>query len=164
MTTTDAARRTLFSATSVNPALAVIFNDYERRAIRPLQTTLPAGLPRLLSAFVSMKPRVMFTIGALLRALQLTTPIRWVFDPTCGIGAGINLLCYWSNAKWPAAIVLGYMVSLPFWSALGTGDGPAPPAIPIVHANTLNLTNPTGVDGASRPLRVDSVIRFANFK
>ena len=98
----------------------------------------------------------MFTIGALLRALQMTTPLKWVFDPTCGVGAGINLLCWWSNAKWPAAVVLGWTISPPFWTALGPGVGSTPPPAPIYHANTLpvNLTDQTGSDGSFRPLRV----------
>eukprot|EP00966_Prymnesium_polylepis_P182431 4225975-Prymnesium_polylepis.2 len=98
---------------------------------------------------------VMYTIGALLRALQQTTALQYIFNPSCGIAAGINLLCLWSNAKWPAAIILGWVTSSPYWAALGD-DCPAAPPIPIFHANTLpvNLTHPVGTEGANRPLHV----------
>ena len=135
------ARRSLFALTSINPALAVLSNDYDSRRVRsvlgglrlpfgePTDTAALTGvLPKLIS--LALRPRVMFSIGALLRALQLVTPIRWVFDPTCGIGAGINLLCWWSHSEWPAAIVLGWITSPPFWSALGA-ERPKPLAVPI---------------------------------
>jgi len=161
------ARRSLFAITVINPTLAVWSNDYDARRIKHSfgLVSLPFGqgsgtptmtgwLPKLIS--LALRPRVMFSLGALLRALQLTTPMRWIFDPSCGIGAGVNLLCWWSNAEWPAALVLGWVTSPPFWSVLGT-DGPTLPAVPIFHANTLpvNLTDPTGPEGSERPLKVD---------
>lgn len=159
------ARRSLCVVTSINPALAVLYNDYDahridtNRMFRQLSPTSPTqpstALPKWLFS-VGMRPRVMFTIGTVLRALQLTTPLKWVFDPSSGIAAGINLLCLWSGSKWPATIILGWVASPPFWRALGT-DGPTAQPIPIFHANTLpvNLTHPVGSEGETRPLQVE---------
>jgi hypothetical protein len=159
------ARRSLFVLSSVNPALAVLSNDYKARRIDQVLgiavPTADVGLtgisgvaPWLFS--VVLRPRVMFTIGALLRVLQLTTPLRWLFNPSCGIAAGTNLLCLWSNSAWPATIVLGWVTSPALWAALGD-ESPDTPPVPIFHANTLpvNLTHPVGTEGAERPLRVD---------
>ena len=148
----------------MNPALAVLSNDYEARRIRKVlgivmptaDVGLPgSNLPRWIFSVV-LRPRVMFTIGALLRVLQLTTPLKWIFDPSCGVAAGTNLLCLWSNSAWPAAIVLGWVTSPALWAVLGD-EGPETPPVPIFHANTLpvNLTHPVGAEGAARPLRVD---------
>ena len=161
------ARRTLLVATSINPALAVLSNDYEARRIdKLLGVPLPlATIDSTTNALQSwlfsvvLRPRVLFTIGALLRTLQLTTPLKWFYDPSCGIAAGTNLLCLYSNSAWPAALVLGWMASPPFWELLGSSSDCCAdvPPIPIFHANTLpvNLTHPVGADGAERPLRVD---------
>ena len=158
------ARRTLCVVTSVNPALAVLSNDYEQRRIgRIVGLTVPQAstafdsiLPKWLFSVV-LRPRVLFSIGSMLRAVQMNSPLRHIFDPSCGIAAGVNLLCLWSNAKWPATMVLGWVISPLFWTALG-GESPTMPAIPIKHANTLpvNLTDPVGDDAwaTARALRI----------
>jgi hypothetical protein len=75
--------------------------------------------------FARLRPRVLFAIGAGLRALQMTTsvaivrrnatqkglpedffragarrPVQHVFDPSAGSGAGLNLLALFAGARW----------------------------------------------------------------
>ena len=73
----------------------------------------------------------------MLRGLQLTTPIRFVFDPPAGCGAGLNLLCLFAGSRWPAAGVLGFALCKPFWRILG--------------AETPYLQVPISVFGRSKP-------------
>ena len=158
------ARQTLCVVTSMNPALAVLSNDYEARRIgRVLGLSVPqADLPTAFDSLVPkwlfsvvLRPRVLFSIGAMMRALQMNTPLKHIFNPSCGIAAGVNLLCLWSNAKWPATMVLGWVVSPIFWKVLADDEEPKFPGVPIFHANTLpvNLTHPIGDDNVG-PLRI----------
>ena len=117
------ASRVLYIVTALNPLLFVITNSYERTAVQVLkpykaQPTLAAAY-RTVFYFAKLKPRLLFTIGGLLRGLQLTTPIRFAFDPPAGCGAGINVLCLFAGSRWPATGVLGFALCKPFWRVLG---------------------------------------------
>jgi len=159
--------RCLFGCSIVNPIVHVVANDYTAR-MQMLGLSVPLLLPdrrantltaqayNMLFYFARLKPRVLFTIGSLLRALQMTTPIQYVFDPEVGIGTGCNLLCLFAGGRWPSVIVLGWAVSKHFWAALGSRP-PPPRAIPVFHANGMcvNVTEPTW----ERPLPVDARIK-----
>ena len=134
--------RLLYAVTAVNPALFVITNRYQgffqtpvesgpqtkasrRKELserivkpKPLEGFTAIYLPQLFY-FARLKPRLLFVIGGMLRGLQLTTPIRFVFDPPAGCGAGLNLLCLLAGSRWPAAGVLGFALCKPFWCILG---------------------------------------------
>jgi len=64
--------------------------------------------------------QVLFAIGAGLRALQMTTPVQHVFDPSVGSGAGLNLLALFAGARWPAPIVLGWGCTKKAWCGAPT--------------------------------------------
>lgn len=113
----------LYIVTALNPLLFVITNSYECTAVQVLkpykaQPTLAAAY-RTVFYFARLKPRLLFAIGGMLRGLQLTTPIRFAFDPPAGCGAGLNLLCLVAGSRWPATGVLGFAVCKPFWRVLG---------------------------------------------
>ena len=134
--------RFLYAVTAVNPAIFVITNSYQgcfhtsvesgpqtkasrrkelsERATppKPLEGLTAIYLPQLFY-FARLKPRLLFVIGGMLRGLQLTTPIRFAFDPPAGCGAGLNLLCLFAGSRWPAAGVLGFALCKPFWRILG---------------------------------------------
>ena len=136
--------RILYAVTAINPALFVITNRYQgwfqplaesgpqakkirrRKELSPKPTTQPKPLEGFTAIylpqifyFARLKPRLIFVIGGMLRGLQLTTPIRFAFDPPAGCGAGLNLLCLLAGSRWPAAGVLGFALCKPFWCILG---------------------------------------------
>ena len=114
----------IYVATAINPALSVIGNEYTsvlwlRRSKTPVQgATAVNQIYRSLFYFAKLKPRLLFVIGACVRALALTTVIELVFDPPIGVGAGLNLLALGVAAQWPAPLVLGWAVSKPLWRML----------------------------------------------
>ena len=144
--------RLAYIITALPPILAVLFNDYNffydesarqyhprflRLGLQPLaryhnETATLGAAPTL------PLPRVSFAVGVLLRALQLTTvPLPHVFDPTVGVGFGLNLFCgaWWlPQLAWLPVLVLGWSASRIPWQWLGATtprpngeDSPAPP-------------------------------------
>ena len=119
--------RWLYIFTVVNPVLSVIANEYKNvdskflpsplRA-EPLSTHRTASVYRTLFYFAKLKPRLLFAVGACLRALQQTTVIQLVFDPSVGVGAGLNLVALATASRWPSALMLGWAVSKPYWRFL----------------------------------------------
>jgi hypothetical protein len=132
-------RRMLYFLTAVNPMLVLCSNQYSTRIRVPGSSTVEpkvsplAGVYRTLFYFARLKPRLMFSVGAALRALQMTTPIHFVFDPGAGVGAGLNLLALASSSRWPAMLVLGWSLSKQLWAALGAKPPPRSP-VPITVA------------------------------
>ena len=63
---------------------------------------------------------------------QLTVPtaLQWVFDPSAGVGCGLNLLGLFSSSRWPAHVVLGWSLSKGLWKWLGA-EPPAKLSVPI---------------------------------
>ena len=114
-------RKVLFFASIVNVVPCVLRNDYAA-APWPIFSLPERKAPivyRSLFYFAKLRPRVLFTLGAGLRALQLTTPVQHVFDPSVGCGAGLNLLALFVGSRWPAPIVLGWAASKRTWLLLG---------------------------------------------
>ena len=87
-------------------------------------------IARQLFYFARLRPRILFTVGACLRALQLTTPLHHVFDPGVGTGAGLNLLALFVGSRWPAPLLLGWAGSRRPWVLLGA-EKPPPARLPI---------------------------------
>jgi len=115
--------RLLYLATSVNPALSVIANEYSGLCMRrrPKVQKPPGivdGAYRAIFYFARLRPRLLFVIGAVCRALQCVTVIELVFDPSIGVGAGLNLLALGVSSQWPAPLVFGWAISKPVWKIL----------------------------------------------
>ena len=114
--------RVLYILTVVNPTLSVVSNRY-RSVIPVLRKPLEGGavtsVYRTLFYFAKLKPRLLFVVGACLRALQQTTVLQLVFDPSAGVGAGLNLLAMSTSSRWPSALTLGWAASKPAWRMLG---------------------------------------------
>jgi len=79
---------------------------------------------RKLFYFARLRPRILFAIGACLRAFQMTTPVAHVFDPGVGCGAGLNALAFFVGSRWPAPAVLGWAASKGAWRLLGAKPPP----------------------------------------
>lgn len=124
----------LYIFSAVNPFLAVFFNDYSQMCafIPHIQTDRHVNVLsrtyETLFFFARLRPRVSFAIGAALRALQLTTAFQHVFDPSVGVGFGLNLLCLYAKSRWPSTIVLGWALTKPFWKVLGASP---PTGLPV---------------------------------
>ena len=135
-----------------NPILAVWHNDYSRmwEPVPRMQTKhVLAKTYETLFFFAKLKPRVSFAIGAMFRALQLTTAFQYVFDPSIGVGFGLNLLALWAKSRWPATIVLGWTLTKPMWKIFGA----CPPSglpVPI----TVTWKTPKDVPVASKGYRI----------
>lgn len=122
------ACRWLYYATIVNTVISVMVNDY-KSIVPMLHLQLEGNRPaaavyRSLFYFAKLRPRLLFVVGACLRALQQTTVIQLVFDPTVGIGAGLNLLALMTASRWPSALTLGWAASKPFWRLLRASPPP----------------------------------------
>ena len=137
------ACRLLYVATAVNPAMSVCANEYTgilmRRGRRLPGSQAPAvdQLYRALFYFARLKPRLLFVIGACVRALQTVTVIEYVFDPPVGVGFGLNLLALLVSSQWPAPLVLGWAVTKPFWRLLGARSPRSDLRVPISMSRWL---------------------------
>ncbi|CAJ1938304.1 unnamed protein product [Cylindrotheca closterium] len=72
-----------------------------------------------LFVFARLRPRLLFSVGALLRALQLCTPFQKVIDPSIGVGAGVNLCAVLAGSRWVKPVVLGWATTKAIWVWLG---------------------------------------------
>jgi len=114
--------RLWYIVTALNPALAVIFNDYAKMVgvmYKPPKQHYLAKTYETIFFFARLKPRVSFAIGAILRALHLTTALQYAFDPTAGVGFGLNIICLFAHSRWPAVGVLGWSATKQMWKLLG---------------------------------------------
>ena len=83
--------------------------------------------------------------------LTLPTALQWVFDPSAGVGCGLNLLGLFSSSRWPAHVVLGWSLSKGLWKWLGA-EPPAKLSVPIdVKARRSRRDKPTSRDVHDRP-------------
>lgn len=125
--------RLLYVISAFNPFLAVFHNDYSKMVdfqSQQVNMHMLAKTYETLFFFAKLKPRVSFAVGAGFRALQLTTAFQYVFDPTIGVGLGLNILCLYAKSRWPATIVLGWCLSKPLWKIVGASP-PAGLPVPI---------------------------------
>ena len=98
---------------------SVIRNEYTNFIIRLPTATNKQNLYSKLFYFARLRPRLLFSVGALLRALQLCTPFRHVLDPSVGVGAGVNLCAIFAGSRWVKPVVLGWTVTKWAWIWLG---------------------------------------------
>mmetsp|Transcript_6011 Transcript_6011/g.8504 ORF Transcript_6011/g.8504 Transcript_6011/m.8504 type:complete len:209 (-) Transcript_6011:49-675(-) len=125
--------RMFYLASCINSFCAVLQNNY-RHVPWPMvtdddrfrQITVYKGI-------FYFRPRVLFTVGALLRGLQLTSPLDHLFDPQAGVGLGINLLTLFAGSRWLSVFCLGWAVSKPIWQFLGA-QRPKSIRVPIAVA------------------------------
>lgn len=69
--------------------------------------------------FAKLRPRLLFSVGSSLRALQLCTPLKNLIDPSIGVGAGINILAILCENRWMHPIILGWVCTKRFWVWMG---------------------------------------------
>ena len=53
----------------------------------------------------------------MLRSLQMSTRLRYVFDPSIGYSAGATLAASFSHREWLQCILLGWGAGGLYWSA-----------------------------------------------
>jgi hypothetical protein len=105
-------QHTLYWLTCLDAFKAVHLNDYgDVRQQHVLYSKL--------FYFESLRPRLLYAVGALLRALQLCTPLQFLLDPTCGVGAGINVCAAFAGSRWVKPLVLGFATTRWVWEWLG---------------------------------------------
>jgi hypothetical protein len=122
------ACRLLYCLTAINPLLSVVGNEYTSVLTRDSprsQNPTAAAVYRTLFYFAKLKPRLVFVVGSCLRALQQTTVLQLVFDPCAGVCAGLDFLAWFVSSRWPSPLVLGWVVSKPFWQLLRAAPPPS---------------------------------------
>ena len=171
--------RVCYAVTAFYPMLAVLFNDYvrmlgpwRRSVFLPPATTssnhdhgaddeeekdhylAPLGTTDTRVAWFGLvptiQPRVGFALGALLRGLQLTTALQDAFDPTAGVGFGLNVIGWLAQSQWPAVVVLGWSATKIVWKLLGATppkESALPVVISMVHREKQNKQQPAAAQG-----------------
>jgi hypothetical protein len=116
----------LYWITAADAVHSIILNDYSTISflgvgshhIETSSRFVPSVYSRLFY-FARLRPRLLYAIGALLRALQLCTPFRRILDPSAGVGAGINLCALLAGSRWVKPLVLGWATTKWTWTWLG---------------------------------------------
>jgi len=113
----------LYWASSIEAVHAVANNDYSGMLVvkreQHAQDALAGRVYSRIFFFARLRPRLLFSVGALVRALQLCTPLKRVIDPTVGVGFGINFFAFVAGSRWVSTLILGFASTRPFWEALG---------------------------------------------
>lgn len=107
----------LYWITAADAIQYVIFNEYS--GFIRLANNPKSSVYSKLFVFARLRPRLLFSIGALLRALQLCTPFRKVIDPSIGVGAGVNLCALLAGSRWVKPVILGWATTKCAWVWLG---------------------------------------------
>ena len=108
----------LYWITAFDAVQSVFFNEYASIMTLSSSTTKPSMYSKLFY-FARLRPRLLFSVGALLRALQLCTPFQKVIDPSIGVGAGVNLFSLLAGSRWVQPLILGWATTKFFWTWLG---------------------------------------------
>jgi len=102
----------LYWMTSLDVILSVILNEYcdfSFPGASVVTSSEKQGVVRevysKLFYFARMRPRLLYSIGALVRALSLCTPLRHLLDPTVGVGAGINFFAFLAGSRWGKILI-----------------------------------------------------------
>lgn len=93
------------------PGVSVIVSNERQGVVREVYSKL--------FYFARMRPRLLYSIGALVRALSLCTPLRHLLDPTVGVGAGIHFFAFLTSSRWVKPLILGWATTKAFWTWLG---------------------------------------------
>lgn len=140
------AGRALYALTVVNPFISVLANDYTfaRDAKRIYVLAVKGDVPprensdklrQLVTGIGAVKPRTLCVLGAVLRGVQLHSPLCRVFDPPASFGVGVNMLALVDGVAWPASLLLGWALSAPWWRVgLGEAGGAARGTAPLGRA------------------------------
>ena len=100
--------------------MAVVKNDYKIPLAADWEHSNALG--RIYSRvffFARLRPRLLFSVGALFRGLQLCTPLQQVFNPSAGVGVGVNLCALLAGSRWVQPVVVGWAATREFWTCLG---------------------------------------------
>eukprot|EP00980_Cylindrotheca_fusiformis_P011807 scaffold2816_cov121-Cylindrotheca_fusiformis.AAC.23 len=108
----------LYWMTAADAVQYVFFNEYSGFFIAANARSRRTVYSKLF-VFARLRPRLLFSVGALLRALQLCTPLCRVIDPSIGVGAGINLCALLAGSRWVKPVVLGWATTKWAWVWLG---------------------------------------------
>jgi hypothetical protein len=111
----------LYWLTATNAVMAVLVNDYRipLAAHSPEAAGLLGNIYSRVFFFARLRPRLLFSVGALLRALQQCTPLQQIIDPSAGVGAGVNICAYVAGSRWVGPVVVGWAATREFWVLLG---------------------------------------------
>jgi hypothetical protein len=107
-------QQVLYWITAADSVHSVFLNEYSELYLSfcsPIPVDRGALVPSVYSKlfyFARLRPRLLYAIGALVRALQLCTPFRKVLDPCVGVGAGVNLCALLAGSRWVKPFVLGW--------------------------------------------------------
>lgn len=127
---------TLYWLTAYNALQSVRLNEYTSLHITPsdddtpknyFNTFNPVGVKGQLVSevysrlfyFARLRPRLLYSVGALLRALQLCTPLQTILDPSAGVGAGVNVCAMVAGSRWVQPAILGWATTKWIWVWLG---------------------------------------------
>lgn len=86
---------------------------------RPMENKVVPVVYSKLFYFARLGPRLLYAVGALLRALQCCTPLERILDPTIGVGAGINMCAMIATSRWIKPLILGWATTKFIWKWLG---------------------------------------------
>jgi len=94
----------LYWITAADAVISVILNEYcdlsfPGASIASEKQGVVREVYSKLFYFARMRPRLLYSIGALVRALSLCTPLRHLIDPTVGVGAGIHFFAYLAGSR-----------------------------------------------------------------
>ena len=81
-------------------------------------------------------PRIVFLAGMMIRSLQLSTKLRYIFDPSTGYATGAMLAAYWTQREWLPCLLIGWGIGGTYWSTFsvrppGTSKRDAPICSPF---------------------------------
>lgn len=132
----------LYWMTAADTVVSVILNEYFDFLFPGASIVMPnekQGVVRevysKLFYFARMRPRLLYSIGALGRAFSLCTPFRYLLDPTVGVGAGIHIFAFLAGSRWVKPLILGWATTKAFWTWLGARpvDGAYLPITLSIH-------------------------------
>ena len=113
----------LYWLTATDAVQSVVRNQYTdflgAMTARPSQRNVVPSVYSKLFYFARLRPRLVYSVGALLRALQLCTPLGRILDPSIGVGAGINLCAILASSQWVKPLILGWTTTKYAWKWLG---------------------------------------------
>lgn len=118
-----AIHHVLYWLTAADALQSVVRNQYTdiigTVTSRPVEWHMVPSVYSKLFYFARLRPRLVYSVGALLRALQLCTPMGRILDPSIGVGAGINLCAILASSRWVKPLILGWTTTKYVWKWLG---------------------------------------------
>lgn len=92
-------------------------NDPYSHRNRP-KTMSSGGIIKAITARYINK-RKLVVLGACARALQICTSIEYIFNPSVGVCAMLNVGAVWSNFRWVRNFINGWTLSAEMWRIVG---------------------------------------------